>query len=76
VPGTFYELPILNSPYSEPVYHHPPDDYGQPLERSAIPGRRFGLVLRHRRRSAGLCSAVRLGALAASRRAMTCDLAG
>ena len=40
MPGTFYEQPILNSPYSEPVYHHPLDDYGQPLEQPAILGRR------------------------------------
>jgi type III restriction enzyme len=40
VPGTFYEQPILNSPYSEPVYHHPLDEYGQPLEQPAILGRR------------------------------------
>ena len=40
VPGTFYEQPILNSPYCEPVYHHPLDDYGQPLEQPAILGRR------------------------------------
>lgn len=38
--GTFYEQPILNSPYKEPSLHHPLDDHGQPLDRSAEPGRR------------------------------------
>ena len=40
VPGTFYEQPILNSPYREPVYHHPLDDFGQPLDAPAVLGRR------------------------------------
>ena len=30
----------MNSPYSEPVYHHLLDDCGQPLEQPAILGRR------------------------------------
>lgn len=38
--GTFYEQPILNSPYKEPSFHHPLDDHGQPLDRPAEPGRR------------------------------------
>ena len=40
MPGTFYEQPILNSPYSEPVYHHPLDEFGQPLDQPAVLGRR------------------------------------
>lgn len=40
VPGSFYEQPLLNSPYREPVYHHPLDDYGQPLDQPAVLGRR------------------------------------
>ena len=34
---TFYEQPILNSPYAEPTRHHALDEDGQPL---IIPGRR------------------------------------
>ena len=29
---SFYERPILNSPYHPPSLHHPLDDNGQPLE--------------------------------------------
>jgi type III restriction enzyme len=37
---SFYERPILNSPYQAPVLHHPLDDNGQPLEGEPIKGRR------------------------------------
>ncbi len=40
MPGTFYEQPILNSPYALPSFHHPLDDHGQPLEQPAVQGRR------------------------------------
>ncbi len=40
MPGTFYEQPILNSPYDIPRFHHPLDDHGQPLDQPAIEGRR------------------------------------
>lgn len=40
VAGSFYEQPILNSPYSIPEYHHPLDDHGQPLEEPPVSGRR------------------------------------
>ena len=38
--SSFYERPILNSPYSEPALHHPLDDNGQPLDGEPIMGRR------------------------------------
>ena len=37
---SFYERPILNSPYLAPTLHHPLDDNGQPLEGEPIKGRR------------------------------------
>lgn len=40
VPGTFYDQPILNSPYAAPSFHHPLDDHGQPIEQPAVSGRR------------------------------------
>ena len=38
--SSFYERPILNSPYRAPEWHHPLDDTGQPLEGEPLPGRR------------------------------------
>jgi type III restriction enzyme len=38
--SSFYERPILNSPYRAPELHHPLDDNGQPLEGAPRPGRR------------------------------------
>ncbi len=38
--SSFYERPILNSPYRAPTLHHPLDDDGQPLEGEPIKGRR------------------------------------
>lgn len=38
--SSFYERPILNSPYRAPTLHHPLDDNGQPLEGEPIKGRR------------------------------------
>jgi len=37
---SFYERPILNSPYAEPLEHHDLDDDGQPLDSDPIKGRR------------------------------------
>lgn len=37
---TFYEQPILNSPYEEPARHHALDDDGQPTDNPPIAGRR------------------------------------
>lgn len=38
--NSFYERPILNSPYAPPSLHHQLDDNGQPLEGEPIKGRR------------------------------------
>jgi hypothetical protein len=38
--SSFYDRPILNSPYRAPELHHPLDDNGQPLEGAPRPGRR------------------------------------
>ena len=38
--NSFYERPILNSPYEVPALHHALDDTGQPLEREPLRGRR------------------------------------
>ena len=38
--NSFYERPILNSPYVPPSLYHPLDDTGQPIEGEPIKGRR------------------------------------
>lgn len=38
--NSFYERPILNSPYAPPSLYHPLDDTGQPIEGAPIEGRR------------------------------------
>ena len=38
--GTFYEQPILNSPYKEPALHHALDEDGQPTDNPPVSGRR------------------------------------
>lgn len=38
--NSFYERPILNSPYAPPTLYHPLDDTGQPIEGEPIDGRR------------------------------------
>lgn len=38
--NSFYEQPILNSPYSIPTRHHPLDQHGQPLDALPVLGRR------------------------------------
>lgn len=38
--NSFYERPILNSPYAPPSLYHPLDDTGQPIEGVPIEGRR------------------------------------
>lgn len=40
MPTSFYERPILNSPYEPPTLYHPLDDTGQPIEGEPIRGRR------------------------------------
>ena len=37
---SFYERPILNSPYRAPEFHHPLDQTGQPMEGEPIKDRR------------------------------------
>lgn len=37
---TFYEQPILNSPYAEPTRHHALDEDGQPTDDPPVAGRR------------------------------------
>lgn len=37
---SFYDQPILNSPYAKPGLFHPLDDHGQPLDLPPIVGRR------------------------------------
>src|SRR5437763_291445 len=38
--SSFYEQPILNSPYQPPSRHHPLDKDGQPLDEPPREGRR------------------------------------
>ena len=38
--NTFYEKPILNSPYAEPLLHHALDEDGQPTDNPPATGRR------------------------------------
>lgn len=40
VQGTFYDRPILNSPYVEPTLHHALDEEGQPTDQPPVTGRR------------------------------------
>jgi type III restriction enzyme len=40
VGGTFFERPILNSPYEAPKLHHALDADGQPLDQPPVTGRR------------------------------------
>ena len=40
MPTSFYDQPILNSPYSSPSRHHALDDDGQPLDLPPVDGRR------------------------------------
>ena len=42
---SFYEKPVLNSPYEEPRLHHDLDDAGQPTDRPPVSGRRRSAFL-------------------------------
>ncbi|MDB5706412.1 MAG: type restriction protein res subunit [Sphingomonas bacterium] len=42
---SFYERPILNSPYAAPTLHHPLDDHGQPLAGEPLGGRRASRII-------------------------------
>src|SRR3984957_2996207 len=43
--NSFYERPILNSPYRAPELHHPLDKNGQPLEGEPAQGRRLSRLI-------------------------------
>ncbi len=43
--GTFYEQPILNSPYEEPALHHALDEEGMPTDNPPIAGRRSSKLI-------------------------------
>ena len=43
--STFYDQPILNSPYGEPNRHHALDKSGLPTEKPPIEGRRSSALL-------------------------------
>ena len=43
--GTFYEQPILNSPYEEPALHHALDEEGQPTDNPPIASRRSSKLI-------------------------------
>ncbi len=43
--STFYEQPILNSPYQPPARHHALDDDGQPLDEGPRHGRRLSKLI-------------------------------
>ena len=45
MPTSFFEQPILNSPYEVPTRHHALDAEGQPLEQPPAPGRRRSELL-------------------------------
>jgi type III restriction enzyme len=64
VASTFYEHPILNSPYAKPRFYHPVDEHGQPLGLQPVAGRRPSKFLvpvpQARRRAAAAQSALPL----------------
>ncbi len=37
---SFFDQPILNTPYDPPTWHHALDDDGQPMDLPPVPGRR------------------------------------
>ncbi|MCF6292256.1 MAG: hypothetical protein L3J04_02560 [Robiginitomaculum sp.] len=43
--NTFFEKPILNSPYEEPKLHHALDDEGQPTDLPPQDGRRTSALI-------------------------------
>ncbi|HVP99576.1 MAG TPA: hypothetical protein VMS87_10130 [Roseiarcus sp.] len=40
--ASFFEQPVLNSPYEVPRYHHALDKHGQPLDLPTIPEQTTG----------------------------------
>jgi len=63
---SFFDKPILNSPYAEPQWHHALDDDGQPLDAPPVEGRRPSALIspvpRPKRRRAGAQSSLSLHA--------------
>ena len=43
--GSFFEQPILNSPYEAPRLHHALDEHGQPLDVPPVEGRRRSEII-------------------------------
>jgi type III restriction enzyme len=43
--ASFFEQPILNSPYEAPQFHHALDEYGQPLDVPPLEGRRRSEII-------------------------------
>ena len=43
--STFYDQPILNSPYGEPTRHHALDERGLPTDKPPVEGRRSSALL-------------------------------
>ncbi len=43
--SSFYDQPILNSPYKPPSRHHALDDDGQPLDEPPRDGRRLSKLI-------------------------------
>jgi len=43
--ASFFEQPILNSPYEVPRFHHALDEYGQPLDVPPVEGRRRSEII-------------------------------
>ena len=43
--GSFFDRPILNSPYTVPTLHHALDGDGQPLDQPPVEGRRRSELL-------------------------------
>src|SRR5687768_4972479 len=43
--GSFFDRPILNSPYTAPTLHHALDAEGQPLDQPPVEGRRKSELL-------------------------------
>jgi type III restriction enzyme len=45
MPSSFFEQPVLNSPYAAPRFHHALDEHGQPLDVPPVEGRRRSEII-------------------------------
>ena len=43
--SSFFEQPVLNSPYEAPRLHHALDDHGQPIDLPPVEGRRRSEII-------------------------------